>query len=125
MYDTETKEVTTYALWPSSDKQQKTNVRKNIEKMNPKEYQSKNSRYYKLNDKPEKILVEIIETPNTWEYWHTCADWASETIQAVTGEEVDANDWLWIGTPRELFESIRELESLKQTSIEKPLQLAN
>lgn len=51
---------------------------------------------------------------------NTCASWASETTERVTGRHVDADDVLGVETPRELVESIRTLKAEQATSLEHP-----
>ena len=97
-------------------------MRKNIEKTDADEYVPKHSRYYKLSKEQENLLKKYIEMPAKWEYWYTCADWASDAINFVTKEKIDVNDWLWIGTPRELSQSIIEIEKTNHSTFQNPIQ---
>jgi hypothetical protein len=45
----------------------------------------------------------------TWRYTNTCASFAGEAFESATGVDVDADDVLGFETPRELGESIAEL----------------
>ena len=47
---------------------------------------------------------------------NTCASWASELLDDVTGVAIDADDWSGFETPRELGKHILELEKRKGPS---------
>ena len=79
------------------------------------------SRYYDLTPEQIKRWNDFLNRRDDWSYSHTCADWASDGVRNVTGENVDADDWLGFETPRELSESIRNLERSFPTSLSSPL----
>lgn len=79
------------------------------------------SRYYQLDAEQVKRLDAALKENITWRYTNTCASWASETTQQTTGQDVDADDFLGVETPRELVESIRALEAEQATSLQHPL----
>jgi len=43
---------------------------------------------------------------HTWRYTNTCASFASETFEDVTGVNINANDNFGFETPRKITESI-------------------
>jgi hypothetical protein len=55
-----------------------------------------------------------------WSYTNTCASWASEMVYILVGEDVDSDDNFGFETPRELGESILELEAKNPTTIHSP-----
>ncbi len=59
-----------------------------------------------------------------WRYTNTCASWASEVVEEVVGEDVDADDYGGFETPRELGRNILLLEKQQPTTLfsPKPLQ---
>jgi hypothetical protein len=117
--------ITNYGLWPDehpriiamglSDKK-KSDIRVGMEDGQT----SKAARYYKLKIKQVAILEEKLRENITWGYTNTCAAWASETVYAVTGEDVGADDTLGFETPRKLTESIEKLEKNRKTSADNP-----
>ena len=48
-------------------------------------------------------------------------DWAPDGVRDVTGENVDADDWMGFETPQELSECICDLERGLPTSPSNPL----
>lgn len=79
------------------------------------------SRYYQLDAAQVKLLDAALKENVSWRYTNTCASWASETTQQVTGRHVDADDVLGVETPRELVQSLRALEARQATSLQHPL----
>jgi hypothetical protein len=62
----------------------------------------------------------------TWGYTNTCASWASDTAHRVTGERVNASELLGMtGTPRQIRESIEQLERHRATAPDRPQQPAD
>jgi len=55
-----------------------------------------------------------------WKYTNTCASWASETVDSVTGENISANDTLGFETPRNVTKAIESLEKTRPTSKSNP-----
>ncbi len=79
------------------------------------------SRYYTLtNEQAAKLDVALKENV-TWGATMTCAGWASETVSEVTGKKLNATEFLSIETPRELVNSIKELEAKEPTAPNQPL----
>lgn len=60
-----------------------------------------------------------------WRYTNTCASWASEIVNEVVGEDLDADDWTGFETPRELGSSILKAEKKQPTTIGSPRPLRN
>lgn len=108
--DKKTGETTTYGLWPGTslfaDGESDTDVCKNFEQA--LNYKPTSSASFDLTTQQFTQLTEFIETQDTWTPWNTCANWASDAVQAATGVDIDAHDWLGIGTPRELTKSIMD-----------------
>lgn len=74
------------------------------------------SRFYTLSDAQYEHLISLVESNVVWRYTNNCASWASETVYKVMRENVDANDYAGIETPRELGRSILRLEARHSTS---------
>lgn len=60
------------------------------------------------------LITKIKNVP--WQYTNTCASWASELLNEVTGVDIDADDWGGFETPRELGTHIMKLEAMKGRS---------
>ncbi len=74
------------------------------------------SRYYLLTE-PQKRLFKALMSANVkWTYTITCASWASDVVLNVIGADIDADDNFGFETPRDLGESILELELRNPTS---------
>jgi hypothetical protein len=56
-------------------------------------------------------LNGIVQQAHTWTLSNTCASFASETFYAVTGIDVDADEYFGAETPREVGEHIKEANS--------------
>ncbi|MCP3942498.1 MAG: hypothetical protein GY710_13570 [Desulfobacteraceae bacterium] len=70
--------------------------------------------YYALSltaDHKRTLDKKVKQKDWHWTYTNTCASFASEVFDAVTGVELDADDWCGFETPRELGESIVEANS--------------
>jgi hypothetical protein len=116
-----------YGLWPPEhplvkSKHQEddpTHVRKGYEAGQ----KAVASRYYRLDPAKQLKLYKWLGVQSHWRYTHTCASWASETVNSVVGESISADELVGItGTPRELSESILALERKVPTSIGKPIE---
>lgn len=78
------------------------------------------SRWYKLSDAQAKNFNTLIKTNEHWFYTNNCSSWASEIVNKILGQDVDADDWLGLETPRELGRNILLLEKKHPTSIHAP-----
>lgn len=83
------------------------------------------SRYYRLSDAQGKHFNALMTANVTWRYTNTCASWASEVVNEIVGEDLDADDWAGFETPRELGESILQAEKKNPTTITSPRPLKN
>ena len=81
---------------------------------------SESVRYYKLSIKQAATLEIKLKENVRWKYTNTCASWASETVDSVTGENINANDTLGFETPRNVTKSIESLEKIRPTSKSNP-----
>jgi hypothetical protein len=114
-----------YGLWPNShprfaseDPHPESNIRRGIENG----FAATASRYYELNPQQVREFEAAIRENVTWGYTNTCASWASQTAQRVTGERIDASELLGVtDTPRQIYESIQELERRQPTNPGTPL----
>lgn len=106
--------VTRYGLWPDGhpliiqdglSNGDGTDVRVNREPS-----YGLHNRYFFLNPTEKQALINYINTVFHWTYWYTCASFAEGSVMAVTGEDVDADDYLGFETPREFGSSINALE---------------
>lgn len=112
----------TYGLWPDDhpdvvDNGRGTDIRRGMETGFP----SSANRYFELNAEQARKLETALSENVSWRYTNTCASWASETVQSVTGQRVNADDTLGLETPRQLIESIRALERTQRTGPDAPL----
>lgn len=89
--------------------------------MEPKS--GKANRYYKLTAWQTQRLLNLLAKNTTWAETNNCSSWASKIVHAVTGQDIDADDWLGFETPRELGKSINILEKKKPTSTSSPKDL--
>jgi len=109
--------TTVYGLWPddhpkTEDNGDGTDIRVGLEGTKfPRA-----SRFYKLNMAQKMKLEKGLKAIVVWRYTNTCASWASELLDDVTGVGIDADDWSGFETPRELGKHILELEKLKGPS---------
>jgi RHS repeat-associated protein len=83
------------------------------------------SRYYELSGEQEKRFKSWLERDHDFNWifgipTNNCSSWASDTIDYVVGEDVDADWWFGIEHPSEVVESIQELEEEEPTSHLKP-----
>lgn len=117
--------TTNYGLWPDDhpaiiamglSDPKKSDIRTGMEDGQA----SLSVRYYKLTIKQAATLVNKLKENVRWKYTNTCASWASETLNSVTGENVNANDTLGFETPRNVTKSIESLEKTRPTSKSNP-----
>jgi len=117
--------VTNYGLWPDDHPRivamglsdpKKSDIRTGMEDGQA----SESVRYYKLTIKQAATLERKLRENVSWGYTNTCASWASETLNAVTGENVNANDTLGFETPRHVTKSVEALEKIRPTSTRNP-----
>ncbi len=119
------KQIFYLGLWPDGhprveNKDPKcTDVRLNYEKGFP----ALVSRYYRLNSSQVSRLNDIVNKPDVWGYLNTCARWASMLTAYVVGVRIDAVDYIFFSTPRELGRHIQALEMKNPTSPVFPRQL--
>jgi hypothetical protein len=112
-----------YGLWPNEhprfaneNPHPESNIRKDIEKGFP----AAASRYFELTPEQEKKFDAALKEKVEWGYTNTCASWASDVTEKTTGQRVSASELLGMtGTPRQLYESIQELEKKQPTTPDK------
>jgi RHS repeat-associated protein len=108
--------TSTYGLWHDSVAGNKDRVRPDSDlrkNREPKKSPDAN-RYYDLTPEQEQKLKKEINKKHKYRYpTNNCSSAASDIVEEVTGEDVDADDerYLGIETPEELRESIQELEA--------------
>ncbi|OQA03668.1 MAG: hypothetical protein BWY69_00306 [Planctomycetes bacterium ADurb.Bin401] len=113
--------TTTYGLWHKSHSKPVTRVRPDSDVHKNKEpHTGTANRYYNnLTKKQEKKLQEEINKKQKYRYpTNNCSSYASDTAEKVTGEDVDADSWFGVETPRELMENIKEKEKKDPTKNE-------
>lgn len=120
------KKKTTHGLWPDNhpntiDNGPGGDVRFGMEDT----LIPKHSRYYDLSNEQIQKWKKFLNKDDSWEYSHTCADWASDGIRNTVGEDVNADDILGIETPRELSRSIKKYEKQSPTSQQSPIRIPN
>lgn len=114
--------TTNHGLWPDDhpyvpDNGPASDIREGMEDGSSPAH----SRFYELDPLQKKRWIDYLNNKATWSYTNTCAAWASDGVKSVVGEDVDADDWLGFETPRELSQSIIELERRLPTSPTSPL----
>ena len=113
-----------YGLWPDAhpntvDNGDDSDIRVGMEAGD----KAAASRYYKLSDAQADHFNALMTANVAWRYTNNCSSWASEIVWAVVREDVDADDYLGIETPRELGRNILLLEQKDPTSIHAPKAL--
>ena len=80
------------------------------------------SRYYSLNDEQKKRLIEFIVQHHEWSITNNCSSWVSDAIYHSLGVDIDADEAgsFGIETPRELLDSIKQLEKGEPTRRHSP-----
>jgi hypothetical protein len=115
-----------YGLWPADHPRfsqeaapPATDIRRGIEN----NFEATASRYYELTPDQLRTFEAATREKATWGYTNTCASWASDTAHRVTGERVNASELVGLtDTPRQMRESIVELEKERSTSRDAPRQ---
>jgi hypothetical protein len=115
--------ITHYGLWPDAhpsveDNGSASDIRTGMEDGD----RPAASRYYRLNGEQAAKLEGLLKANETWGYTNNCSSWARDTVEAVTGVHLNADDAgvLWTETPRQLGDSIHRLEEKDRTSPEGP-----
>ena len=120
--------TTTYGLWPDDHPRvveqgwnngDGSDVRTGMED----KFRSAASRYYRLTPEQATTLESKLKENATWGMTDNCSSWASSTLEAVTGQRVNADEPYTAGvveTPRVLGGSIHRLEQTDRTSREAP-----
>lgn len=113
--------TTYYGLWPDAhprtvDNGDASDIRIGLEAS----AKAVASRYYKLSDAQAKRFNSLVKSNVHWFYTHNCSSWASDVVREVVGQDVDADDWFGVETPRELGRNILLLEGKDPTSIFAP-----
>ncbi|MBT2746990.1 MULTISPECIES: hypothetical protein [unclassified Lysobacter] len=80
------------------------------------------SRFYSLTPEQVTALDAEIQKNVTWGYTNTCASWASEVTSRITGEKIDATEYGAFETPKELIDSLSELEARHPTAPNSPIK---
>jgi len=101
---------TTYGLW--TDKLKSGGVKGtpgkgvnvNLEKKNG--YKTSHSLSVDISAEQVKSFDDYTKEPDEWSPSHTCADWARDGFNNITGINLDVDDYLGIETPRELSRAI-------------------
>jgi len=102
---------TNYGLWPDDHPAVKDNGDKSDVRKGKEDGLSYEASYCRIISKEEsKRFNEILKKNHTWRYTNTCASFASETFEDVTGINVNANDTLGFETPRKITESIENIK---------------
>ncbi|MGM9427943.1 XVIPCD domain-containing protein [Hydrogenophaga sp. MI9] len=111
--------TTNYGLWPDGhprveDNGSGSDIRTSMEDGDTPAA----SRYYRLTPEQATRLDGLLKTNETWGYTNNCSSWARDTVEAVTGVHLNADDpgVLWTETPRQLGDSIHRLEEKDRTS---------
>jgi hypothetical protein len=118
---TEGGKTTTYGLWPDDHPRTPNNgpgwdIRVGMEPaVSPVA-----NRYYKLSPTQALHVKRLIARNVSWNYTHNCSSWATDVVHAVIKEDVDADDWVGVETPRELSRNILLLEKKNPTALTKP-----
>ena len=114
--------LTTYGLWPDShpaviNNGAASDIRTNL----PNDMVSNYKYFYcsAITDEQKKKLDGIVNSNVPWTCTNSCASFASETFDAVTGIDVDADDFLGLETPREISQSILTLNGGKNNLLPK------
>lgn len=119
-------QTTHYGLWPDAhprtvDNGDASDIRIGLEAGS----RIAASRYYSLSDAQTLRFEAQVAANRHWQYTYNCSSWASEMVLNIIGEDVDADDWAGIDTPRELGRNILLLEERDPTSVSSPHPLRN
>lgn len=115
---TQNGKTTFYGLWPDAhphtvDNGDASDIRVGLEASAT----AVASRYYKLIGAQAIHFDTLLKANVHWFYTHNCSFWVSNVVQEILGEDVDADDYFGIETPRELGRNILRLEKKDPTSI--------
>jgi hypothetical protein len=121
--------TTYYGLWPDGHPSAGDNGSTVSDiRMNLESGAGTYSRYYPLDESQMEQLHGLLMQNIMWKYTYTCAGFASQVYNIVTGENVNASESLgafWTTfTPRKLSAEINRLESQNPTSNFRPDGLA-
>lgn len=110
-----------YGLWPDDhhevpDNGDGTDIREGLEA----ESVPNASRYFELTPRQLERLDQALNENVQWSYTNTCASWATDTLHKVTGQKLEASEFVLTDTPRELIDAIRNAERLQPTSPTRP-----
>lgn len=115
--------TTNYGLWPDDHPMVPNNGSGTDIRVGMEDGQTPSaSRYYQLNETQAANLERALQENVTWGYTNTCASWASDTVSRVTGQRIDASEFLFTDTPRQLIQTIRDLEQQRATSPTDPIR---
>ena len=110
-----------YGLWPDGhhevpDNGDETDIREGLEAGSAPSA----SRYFELTSQPLQRLHRALTENVQWGYTNTCASWATDTLHKVTGQKLEASEFVLTDTPRELIDAIHKAEQLQPTSPTRP-----
>ncbi|WP_125362137.1 XVIPCD domain-containing protein [Stenotrophomonas sp. 278] len=110
-----------YGLWPDNhprtpDNGAGSDIRVGMEAR----FRPDASRYFALNEEQIRHLEAALSENVDWGYTNTCASWATDTLHKVTGQKLEASEFVLTDTPRELIDAIRKAERLQPTSPTRP-----
>lgn len=116
--------TTAYGLWPDAHPRVINNGDKSDIRIGLEDGQTAAaSRYYRLSDAQAKHFNALMQANVAWRYTNTCASWATEVVEEVVGEDLNADDYMGFDTPRELGASIQAMEKKHPTSPHSPKPL--
>ncbi|WP_374411470.1 hypothetical protein [Hydrogenophaga sp.] len=115
---------TTYGLWPDDHPRVvhrglNNGVGSDIRRGFEDDMTPAASRYYRLTPKQTATLESKLKENVHWGVTDNCSSWASSTLEAVTGQRLNADEPYTAGvveTPRVLGGSIQALERMDHTS---------
>lgn len=110
-----------YGLWPDNhprtpDNGAGSDIRVGMEAR----FRPDASRYFALNEEQIRHLESALSENVQWGYTNTCASWATDTLHKVTGQKLEASEFVLTDTPRELIDAIHKAEQLQPTSPTRP-----
>lgn len=110
-----------YVLWPDNhpltdDNGADSDVRVGMEAR----FRPDASRYFDLSEEQIRQLEAALNENVEWSFTNTCASWATDTLHKVTGQKLEASEFVLTDTPRELIDAIRNAERLQPTSPTRP-----
>lgn len=110
-----------YGLWPDNhpltpDNGAGSDIRVGMEAR----FRPDASRYIALNEEQVRHLEAALSENVEWGYTNTCASWATDTLHKITGQKLEASEFVLTDTPRELIDAIRNAERLQPSSPTRP-----